>query len=139
MAFRLRNGLKDPLRQTLLSDSTAVEPGVLLDGFDHGGALADAFYVLRGRFLRECDNRKLQQGLHDRAPSTIRVELLVHEICSSESHRSARRTPRRYLSYQPTRVASPMVYLRASRSTSGPDALVFAARWSVDSASSRKW
>ena len=46
---------------------------------------------------------------------------------------------RYYLSYQPTRVASAMAYLRASRSTSGQDALVFAERWSVESASSRKW
>ena len=52
MAFGLPHGLKDPLRKTLLSQDTGVGPGVVLDGFDHGGALADALCVLRGRIPR---------------------------------------------------------------------------------------
>lgn len=46
--------------------------------------------------------------------------------------------PPDYLSYQPTRIASAMAYLRASRSMSRQDALAFARSWSVERASSRK-
>src|SRR5438876_11007878 len=53
MAFRLPHGLKDPLRQALLSQNTGVGSGVSPDGFDHGGAFADAFCVLCGRFPRD--------------------------------------------------------------------------------------
>src|SRR6202171_3621992 len=52
MAARLPPGLKDPLRQALLSQNTGVGPGVGPDGFDHGGAFADALCVLCGRFPR---------------------------------------------------------------------------------------
>jgi hypothetical protein len=53
MAFRLRHGLQNPLRQALLSQNTGVGPGIGPDGFDHGGALADALCVLLcGRFPR---------------------------------------------------------------------------------------
>lgn len=46
--------------------------------------------------------------------------------------------PPDYLSYQPTRSASAMAYLRASRSMSRQAALAFARSWSVERASSRK-
>jgi hypothetical protein len=80
MAFRLPHGLKDPLRQALLSQGTGVGPGVGPDGFDHGGAFADTL-VLCGRFPRGGGHGKheQQQGLHDRAVSdrsTIRVDRL---------------------------------------------------------------
>ena len=80
MAFRLPDGLKDPLREALLSQNAGVGPGgVASDGFDHGGAFADAFCVLCGRFPRDGNHGKpeQQQGLHDRAVSnqcTIRVD-----------------------------------------------------------------
>jgi hypothetical protein len=80
MAFRLPHGLKDPLRQALLSQSTGVGPGVGPDGFDHGGAFADALCILCGRFPRDGNHGKHeQQGLHDRAisnRSTLRVDRL---------------------------------------------------------------
>jgi hypothetical protein len=81
MAFRLPHGLNDPLRQALLSQHTGVGPAVGPDGFDHGGAFADAFCVLCGRFPRGGNHGKheQQQGLHDRAVSnrcTIRVDCL---------------------------------------------------------------
>jgi hypothetical protein len=44
----------------------------------------------------------------------------------------------RYLSYQPTRIASAIAYLRASRSMSRQDASACTRRWSVESARSRK-
>ena len=71
MPLRLPHGLKDSLGQALLSQNTGVGPGVGPDGFDHGGALADAFCVLCGRFPRDGKNGKheQQQGLHDRAVS----------------------------------------------------------------------
>ena len=45
-------------------------PGIVLDGFDHGGAFADALCVLlRGRIPRAGNHGKhQQQGLHDFAP-----------------------------------------------------------------------
>ena len=55
------HGLKDPLRQPLLSQNTDVEPGVGADGFDHGGAFADALCVLCGRFLRDGNHRNHEQ------------------------------------------------------------------------------
>jgi hypothetical protein len=74
MAFRLPHGLKDPVRQALLSQNTGVGTGVGPDGFDHGGAFADALCVLSGRFPRDCNHGKhgQQQGLHDRALRQIR-------------------------------------------------------------------
>jgi len=42
--------------------------------------------------------------------------------------------PPDYLSYQPTRIASAMAYLRASRSMSRQDALAFARSWSREQA-----
>ncbi len=51
--FDLPDGLKDPLRKTLLPQNRGAGPGVVLDGFDHGGAFADALCVLlRGRIPR---------------------------------------------------------------------------------------
>jgi len=70
MAFRLAHGLKDPLRKTLFSRNNGMGPGVVLDGFDHGGAFADALCVLlRGRIPRAGNHGKhQQQSLHDCAP-----------------------------------------------------------------------
>ena len=81
MAFRLPHGLKDPLRQGLLSQNTGVGPGVGPDGFDHGSAFADTLGVLCGRFPRDGNDGKheQQQVLHDGAVSsrsTIRVDRL---------------------------------------------------------------
>jgi hypothetical protein len=56
----------------LPSQNTGVRPGVGPDGFDQGGALADALCVLLcGRFPRGGNHgkHKQQQGLHDRAVS----------------------------------------------------------------------
>src|SRR5258706_15735032 len=71
MAFRLPHGLKDPLRQALLSQNTGVGPGVGPDGFDHGGAFAVALCVLSDRFPSEGNHGKheQQQGLHNPAVS----------------------------------------------------------------------
>jgi hypothetical protein len=72
MAFRLPHGLKDPLRQAMVSQNTGVGPGVGPDGFDHGDTFADALCVLLcGRFARGGNHGKheQQQGLHDRVVS----------------------------------------------------------------------
>ena len=92
MAFRLPHGVKDPLRQTLLSQNTGVGPGgVASDGFDHGGAFADAFCILCGRFPRDSNHGKpeQQQGLHDRAVSNQCMIRADHLRATSGFDRSA--------------------------------------------------
>jgi len=46
MAFRLPHGLKDPApKKPCCPETNGAGPGVVLDGFDHGGAFADALFV----------------------------------------------------------------------------------------------
>src|SRR5258708_16318078 len=75
------------------------------------------------RVCPQADNATSPRGL---CFSAVVLCLLVPAFC------------RHYRSYQPTRIASAIAYLRASRSMSGQDALDFARRWSVERASSRK-
>jgi len=98
MAFRLPHGLKDPLRQALLSQNIGVGLSVGPDGFDHGGAFADAFCVLCGRFPRDGNHGKheQQQDLHDRAVSnrsTIRVDRLRQRVDSTDQPLRETRRP----------------------------------------------
>ena len=76
MALCLPHGPEDPLRQPVLSQNTDVRPGVGPDGFDHGGAFADALCILWRILCRRlpgdddhAKHEQQQQGLHDRALS----------------------------------------------------------------------
>jgi hypothetical protein len=85
MAFGLPDGLKNPLRQALLSQNTGVGAGVGPDGFDHGGALAVALCVLCDRFPSDGNHGKheQQQGLHNHA-APQEIPLFDHFIGASE-------------------------------------------------------
>jgi hypothetical protein len=59
VALRLSQGLKDSLRQPLLSPNSDVGPGVGPNGFDHGAAFASC--ILCGRISRDRSHENHEQ------------------------------------------------------------------------------